>query len=500
MKNAFRVRAEASFKRRVTNPEIHYRLAFALLIFVTVVHLLSLPLVVTYDGMEYVHLADLAFTHSFFSAWNYLRTPGFPCALKFAFFLGGEQPQAAMMITTLAGVAGTLLTGSVVRTVAGNIAGAITLLLLTFYPVLVCYEHMLLSETGIFFFLALLVWLLVKFQAQARRLSLPFLPVLLACATALGYYWRPTIIYLAPALALGYLLIAYLPPESIRPYREFWLNFRNQRAAAVRAFAIIALGPPLLAWPWIHLSNQHPSTATLETMTNGMYKQILVPPDDPVNAPLRAQYRDIIQQDIPRGGLPLDGLSIVGEGRHAFLKRLSAVYIQEGLIKLILAHPARYAAGVTRAFIYFLGVPHHRPDDENWHFSQYVFQTWPPDESFQHMPGWISELKQFEPKRYEGGAFTGKLFGLLGPLYIPFVLLSSLLSVWWFFAALREGNATGVVMAGVPLAFLFLHALTMMAAARYAFPVYPLMIANGVTLTSLAFRGWINKRMPDTLS
>jgi hypothetical protein len=29
--------------------------------------------------------------------------------------------------------------------------------------------------------------------------------------------------------------------------------------------------------------------------------------------------------------------------------------------------------------------------------------------------------------------------------------------------------------------------------------VYPLMIANCVTLASLAVRGWLNKRMPDTL-
>jgi hypothetical protein len=498
MKNALPIRAGTRFRRRVTNPEGHYRLALSILSIVTFIHLLSLPLVASYDGMEYIHLANLAFTHSFTSAWNYLRTPGFPSALKLAFFLGGEQPQAAMMITSLAGVAGVLLTGSIVRTVAGNTAGAITLLVLTFYPVLVCYEHMLLSETGIFFFLALLVWLLVRSRAQARP-SGGSLPVLLACTTALGYYWRPTIIYLSPVIALGYLLLVYLPSENFHPYREFWSNIQKQPSRAVRGFAIIALGPLLLAYPWIHLSNQHPTTAPLETITNGMYKQILVPPSDPVNAPLRTQYEAIIQQDTPKGRLPLDGLSIVGEGRYAFIKRLSAVYIQAGLLKLIAAHPGRYVAGVTRAFIHFLGVPHHVPDDENWQFSHYVFQLWSPGQNFPHVPGWISDLKRFEPKPYGGGAFIGRLFGVLNPLYIPFVLLSSLVSLWWFLASLRGGNATGLIMAGIPLAFLFLHSLTMMAAARYAFPVYPLMIANCVTLTSLAIRGWVNKRMPDTL-
>jgi hypothetical protein len=140
----------------------------------------------------------------------------------------------------------------------------------------------------------------------------------------------------------------------------------------------------------------------------------------------------------------------------------------------------------------------HAPD-ENRRFSQSVFQLWPPDQDFQHAPGWISDLKQFEPKPYTGGAFTGRLFGALGPFYTWFVLLSSIVSLWWFFATLRGGNTRGLIMAGIPLAFLFLHPLKMTAVTRYIFPTYPLMMANCVALASFAVRGWINKRMPDTL-
>jgi hypothetical protein len=493
MKNAADIPASAPSKRRITDPEFHYKLALVSLLLVTFVHVLSLPLIATYDGMEYVHLANLIFTPSFTSAWNYLRTPFFPLALRFAFFAGGEQPEAAMLVTTLAGLGGTLLTGSVVRAAAGNTAGALTLFALTFYPVLVCYEHMLLSETGIFFFLALIVWLLVKGHTH-------FLPALLACTVALGYYWRPTILFLSPVVGLLYLLRVYLPNESTHPFAVVWANLRMQPASAIRSFAIVTLGPWLLAYPWQHPASQHPSSkASLETLTSGMYKQILVPPDDPVNSPLHGQYQAIIQQDIPKGRIPLDGLSIVGEGRHAFIKRLSAVYIQAGLLKLILSHPRRYAMGVARTFIYFLGVPHHRPDDENWHFSQDVFELWPATQNFGNVPGWLGDLKQFEPKSYSGGSFVGKVFGALGPLYIGFVLVSSVVSVWWFLASVKGGNTTGLIMAGLPLAFLFLHALTMMSLTRYAFPVYPQMIANSVTLASLALRGWFHKRMPDTL-
>lgn len=488
-----------SLRRRVANPEIHYRLALLVFGVVTFLQLFSLPLVVTYDGMAYIHLANLLFTRSFASDWNYLQTPGFPCALRLAFFLGGEQPQAAMMMTMLAGAAGALLIGSVVRTVAGNTAGAIMLATLTFYPVLVCYEHMLLSETGTFFFLALLIWLLIRFRVQEQR-SVANLPVLLACVTALGYYWQPTILYLAPVVALSCLLLEYLPGESLRPYQESWERIWKDRARAFRNFLIVTLGPLLLAYPWIHLSNRQRSTAQLETMTNGMYKYVLVPPDDPVNAPLRTQYEAIIRQDAPDGKLPLDGLFLVGKGRSQFIKQLSAVYIQAGLLKLIAVHPGRYLAGVIRTFIYFLGFSQrHVPDDENSHFSQSLFQLWPPEQNFQHLSDWVGGLKQFAPKVYVGGGFVGKLFGALEPIYLGFVLLSSLISCWWFVAALRGGNARGLIMAGIPLALLLLHSLMMMAASRYAFPVYPLMMANCITLASLAVRGWINKRRSETL-
>ncbi len=488
-----------SLRRRVANPEMHYRLALLVFGAVTFLQLFSLPLIATYDGMEYIHLANLLFTHSFASAWNYLRTPGLPFALRVAFFLGGQQPQAALMMTALAGIAGVLLTGSVVRTVAGNTAGAITLIVLAFYPVLVCYEHTLLSETGIFFFLSLLVWLLIRFRAQVQQAAVVF-PALLACATALGYYWRPTIIYLSPAVAFSYLLRVYLPTESLHPYRELRENLQRNWASALRGFFIAALGPVLLVSPWIYLNSLHPSTGQLETITQGMYKQVLAPPDDPVNASLRSQYEKFIRQDTGgTGRLPLDGLSIVGQERFNFIKRISAIYIQAGPLKLITKYPGRYVAGVIRSFIYFLGVPHHRLDDENWHFSQYVFQLWPPEYNFQHLPGWIGSLKQFEPKPYGGGGFVGRFFSALGPLYIGLVLLSSFASCWWFVTALRGGNVRGLIMAGIPLAFLSLHALTMMAAARYAFPTYPLMMANSITLVSLAVRGWVNKRMPETL-
>lgn len=91
------------------------------------------------------------------------------------------------MVTTLAELGGVLLTSSVVRTVAGNAAGAVTLFVLAVYPVLLCYKHILLSETESFFFLSLLVWLLVRFRAhQSNTGKQPTVAVCELMAVALG--------------------------------------------------------------------------------------------------------------------------------------------------------------------------------------------------------------------------------------------------------------------------------------------------------------------------
>ena len=195
------------------------------------------------------------------------------------------------MTTTLAGVGGVLLTGSIVRTVAGNAAGIVTLLVLTVYPVLVCYEHILLSETGGFFLLSLLVWVLVQFRAH-------------------------------------------------------WPNFGKRSIKGVYELVIIALGPSLLAYTF--------------------------------DLSLRPPFQAVFQQQTPC------------------------------------------------------------------------------------------------------------------PLYLPLILLLTLISSWWLFISLKESNPIGLAMTGIPLVFLLLQVLN----GRDAFPAYPLLIANCVTLLSLALRGWINKRIP----
>ncbi len=400
-----------------------YRFALAFAISFTFLHLLSLPYAASYDGMEYVHLANVLGSSAFPDAWNYLRTPLFPAALKLAFAVSGEQPEAAMLVTGMFGVAGVLLTGSTVRFIAGEVAGACALVLVVLYPVLIGYQHMILSETGIFFFLSLLIWLTVRCGREPALMA-----ILMAVTVAAGYYWRPTLLYLSPVAAVAFVLIM-----------SEWLPRRR----LLTHVAVIVVVPWLLVYPWMNLSSKHPSDIK-EVFTTGMYKQVLVPPDNPLFGALGPRYGQILRDEVGGGRFPIDGLSMVGEGRHAFLKQLHQAYVRAGIGRLIWQYPGRYAAGVLRSFVYFLGVPHHRGDDENWNFSRFVFIAWPTTSTFENVPNWIPEYKaQFQPQHYGGGAAIGTLLLRLLSLYVPIVLVSSILSLLWMVLAIRQRN--GVV-------------------------------------------------------
>jgi len=83
------------------DPEFHYRVAIMTVVSLTFIYALCLPLIVSPDGMEYARLAYVLFSPDFVSEWNFYRTPLFPLSLRVSFFLGGEQPESALLLTTL---------------------------------------------------------------------------------------------------------------------------------------------------------------------------------------------------------------------------------------------------------------------------------------------------------------------------------------------------------------------------------------------------------------
>jgi hypothetical protein len=305
---------------------------------------------------------------------------------------------------------------------------------------------------------------------------------------ALGYYWRPTIVYLGPVAALAFLCILLLSPAGHRPYSELLGKLRANRDLIMGGL-IIAFAPFVLAYPWMHLTTKYRPDASDDFVAQGIFRQVVVPLDDPLLAPLRAEYKAAIEHDLVNGRLPLDGVTIGGHSE--LLNKIRPLFVRAGVWHLIQKHPLRYVEGVAKSMIFFLGVPDHRVDDENWNFSGTVFAFWPRSDTMDQTIGWDPKLVQFTARPYNGGAFVGKMFDRLLPVYTWIVLASSMASFIWMMVSLKHADAVGLTLTAIPFALLLLHALTLQAADRYALPIYPLMLANLVIIIRLiwlAFR------------
>jgi hypothetical protein len=473
-------------RMRATDPRLHFRLAMCVTILVTVSHAAALPLIASYDGMSYVHLAAVLTSGSFPSEWNFLRTPLFPAVLGAAFRVAGEQPNAALIVTTLLGWGGVVLTGSIAARMAGRTTGAVTLVLLVFYPVLTGYQHMLLSETGTFFCLALLLWCIVAVSQSHLRGSLGF-PLLTSFVIGIGYYWRPTILYLSPAVALLGILAGFLSGNNSKPYAGLVQTLRGRTIRILAHFLIFALAPWLIAYPWLSLTAKYaPRVGAEGILAQGAFKQALVPVDHPSLGLLRRPYRTVVERESANGGLPMAGLSAYDN--MELMSQVAGVATQIGVVRLIREHPYGYLCGVARSMIFFLGVPGYEGDDENGRFSHFVFVLWPAGVSLDAVPGWDRNLASLAPPPHTGNGLVGGLFDLLLPIYVWLVLAASAVTLICLAISVVRADPVMMAVTGLPVVFLFLHSLTLFNMDRYAFPVYPILLANLVVATSLCFQ------------
>jgi hypothetical protein len=455
-----------------------YRLAVKLAVLFHIVHAMALPAFFSYDSMQYAHLARVLFSPSFPADWDLQRAPLFPFVLHLSFFLGGDQPQAAILPGLLAGLSGVLLLGSVAKRIVGGTYAAVVILVLSAYPYLVSYEHIPLTEIGTFFFLALLVWTLLAVSriSTDRRLSYS-IPVATALVLVLGFYHRPTVIYLSPFVSVLYILLLANPECRAASPAQFWRALKRQpRSIVVRALVLVIL-PWLLAYPWTRIAAQRIGETKNRVLGYGMAMQAVIPPGDPRLGSLAAPYSRAIAEANSDGRFRTDGLPLA-TNRDTILG-IGEIVNQVGPAAIIMDYPLRYLRGYIRTLIVYLGYPRFPPGSESEPFSIGVFIQWPPSYTLAKSLGW-HEVEAFAPPSYGGGAALGSTLHRLSPFYTWLVLCSTLASLLWMIASVWNGNAVAMTMVGVPLGYLVLHALTLMSVNRYSFPTYPLFLACAI--------------------
>lgn len=433
---------------------------------ITLLHTVSLPVLVTYDGHLYVDLADVLGSNRFPADWDFLRTPLYPLGLKLAFWLLGKQPLSVIALGGLLGFLGIWSLGAAVKEMGYPRAAAAGVVSATLYPTLVAYEHCLLSETGTFFFIALIVRAIVWMpERRSWQLKTSVLTALLAG----GFYFRPTFLYLAPVVG-GLLLFSTLCDQA-RLKGSWHALERSLIARAGLQLGVVVAVPFLLAAPWNRAMSQ--TNRAGEVLLFGLIKQAAIPPGDPALGGAATPYERAIQGSTVNGRLDVGGvrsgvaLEVWAAMPPAQLQAAGALFR-----RMVLQHPVRYLKGVVRTVLLFAGVP--ALESENALFKDAVLHA--PGSNIFPGPARLEEAigKQFSQTRR--APVIGRLLQFIDPLYEVLIFFG--------FALAASAALVGIVRTDLPLlafslvpgAFLAMHALLLLSLDRYAFPVYPVLL------------------------
>jgi hypothetical protein len=433
-----------------------------------IAHLLALPMLMTFDGAEYVRLAR-SFGKDFFTAWDYARTPLYPAALRVSFWAFGTQPLATMLPNVLLAFGGTACLCRAALKTAGPWATAFGVVALALFPTAVAYQHTVLTETGAFFFLALLALTLTWTPQQRWRKT-----AALSACVAVAYYFRPTTLALAGLAALVYGL-------------ELWWGATEKRLKATAPALVVLLLPALFAVPWNRISAAYGGRDFLgQAMVFAMLKQALLPPDDPFLAEVRESYETAIALSSVDGSLDVGGLT---RERHwmAYSTLVARAPEVRGVFwRAITEHPGRAATGVGRTLLLDLGVD--SKDSENETYVKGVItdaetgaKLWIPA---QMLPEDVDAAL-----RVPGRSTT--LDSVLGALHGPFDLVlgfGALVTLAGFVFALGRRHPGLLVLTATPLFWLSFHALLLIASDRMVVPSHALLVFNAFAVPAAVWR------------
>jgi len=316
----------------------------------------TLGLIISPDGQTYLHQAEILFTPAFYTDWVYwtIRTPLYPLLLKTAFALFGTNAYAAMSVQVLLGFLGGVLLAFLAHRFAGPVTAAIVLLLTALNPLLITYQHAILTEAGSFFFLAALLMALPREPRKKFRRHV----ALAAAIGAAAYYYRPAFLFIGFLFGFLVFLAAVLTRDPSTPWRT--TLFR-----AITAFLVIGLVPMLASRPWVYLGERAKAGAfgepageessTTQVVSAYLVKQAVLPRDAPELGAHATAYSETLDATVAEhGGLPPHGL------RWRDAKPLRPLDTEaEGLTLLAqsaLRYPLRYTAAVARNMGLFLGL------------------------------------------------------------------------------------------------------------------------------------------------
>ncbi|MBI3070975.1 MAG: hypothetical protein HYY84_02505 [Deltaproteobacteria bacterium] len=450
-----------------------YHLSLAAAAIVTILHAVSVPVVITWDGQQYIDYADVLFSSRFPEDFDFFRVPLYPLALKIAFFVLGKNAMAVIATGSVFGFLGVWLLGSAIRQLGHPVLAAMCIVGLSFFPALIGYEHSALTEAGTFMFLALLVRVLLWSPAKASATRKTAMLVLVIAG---GYYFRQSILYLAPIAAVFFFLWL-LKAEAIqtgRPLRRLGLR---PICRALPHFFAVAIVPFVLAWPW---EQGAPPQGATGLLVSGLVRQAVIPPDHPALGNAASVYREAIEKASKNGALRISGID--WDKELAVRQMVTPAYAGRAgglFLSVVLDNPGRYLGGVWRWLLAYVGFA--GSEGENHVLREAAFNA----EGAKIFPG---------PQKLDGAvresfgarstrSLVSSFLRLLMPVFDLLVALGFVATAVLFAWGIAKGDVSDIVVTGVPGAFLAMHLLLLQASDRYAFPTYPVLLINLAILT-----------------
>ena len=430
-----------------------------------VAHVLSLPVVISFDGYGYLHLAEIIGTPRFAAEWDYLRTPLFPLLMKAAFLAFGKSATTFLTLQALMAFTGIWAIATTLRRACHPWVAAACFPLLAFSPVLVGFEHSMLTEVGTFLVVSLIFAALMW---PANRLWLK--TAVLVVALILGYYQRLSVVYLAPVAAAFY---------------AFWLaQVGLPRAILRRVIAshvtMVLVIPFLATYPW---QRELAKTSRLNdaVILYGLVKQAAIPEDSLIWGSAAPLYKKAVAESTDHGFFAIGGLRNATE--YTLIGYLASRGVDGGTLyrHIVLTRPSRFAFAVVRTLASYAGLS--GTGSENALFRNLTISSGSapvllPGPEPQRSAASVAFIQHSTNLR------LGKFLALLAPLYELMSVVSAFAAVFLFVVGWQTRRVLLITLSGVPLSFCAIHSLTLNSLDRMAAPIQPLLLAAGILATA----------------
>ena len=455
-----------------------YRLSLLFAVTFAALHLIALPITVTYDGFHYIDLADVLGSSRFPEDWYRTRTPLFPLMLKCAFWLVGRQPLAAAFVSTAMGTAAILLLGSVARRLAGEWTASVVILVLTLNPTIVGYQHAVLTEAGSALFIAIMVASLTR-DDFSRRANWRVAFILISSLAA-GYYWRQLLLQLAPIAAVIHIIAIWLYSRRARVQ----LTVRRWTEAGSQGVMIV-LVPMMLSYLWDPYTDRSGLRAV--SLGQGLLRQALLSPEDETVRPYRQEYEAAISGARYNGNL-YSGISdeSIDMLSSKLLHGRPINWRTTLFVNSALAQPRRYLAGVARTITLFAGAT-ARNNETRVLRDSILDPNWLGAKIGQGPAKIEAEIKRSFHQETTRSAVLLLLWSLRA-VYDAHLMLAMIITAIGLVYGVVSRDVQVAAMTAVPVAYLCYYAMILASIDRFAVPTYPLVFANSVIIPVLMWK------------